>query len=50
MGAYIKDFDLEEFHTEDDWDKYYDELEQKDKQRQQKRQTKMRNYEGYEAE
>jgi len=27
MGAYIKDFDLEEFHTEDDWDKYYDELE-----------------------
>ena len=50
MGAYIKDFDLEEFHTEDDWEKYYDELEQKDKQRQQKHQTKMRNYEGYEAE
>lgn len=49
--SYIRDTDIDwsEYLSEDDENVYelYDQFEQNDKRRIRKRQTKMRNYEGY---
>ena len=49
MSSYIKDFDWEEYQSEDDEKMYdlYDQMEQKDRERTRKKYTKMRGYEGY---
>ena len=49
--SYIKDWDIDwsEYQSEDDEKVYelYSQFEKSDKQRKLKRQTKLRNYEGY---
>ena len=47
MSTYIKDFDWEEYQDEESLEKYYEELEEQEKLKKQKRQTKLREYEGY---
>ena len=48
MSKYI-DFDYDEYRNaaEDDYENFYEELEERDKEKNRKRQYKMRNYEGY---
>ena len=52
MSTYIKDFDWEEYEnaSEEKYEEFYNELEQRDKERSRKKQYKMRSYEGYNEE
>lgn len=47
MSSYIRDYEWEQYQNDDDWDKYYTALEEQDKVKTRKRQTKLREYEGY---
>ena len=48
MSTYIKDFDWEEYNNdEESLEKFYEDLEESDKNKNRKKQIKMRSYEGY---
>lgn len=47
MSSYIKDYEWEQYKDADDFENYYDLLEEQDKIKSRKRQTKLREYEGY---
>ena len=47
MSSYIKDFEWEQYEESENWDEYYTALEEQDKEKSRKRQTKLREYEGY---
>ena len=50
MSSYIKDLDLDEFRDDEDWERYYEDLEEQAEARKRKRQTKLRTYDGYELD
>ena len=47
MSTYIKDFDWEQYKDEESLDQFYKDLEDDDKEKNRKKQIKMRSYEGY---
>lgn len=49
MSTYIKDFDYDDYRNarDDEYENFYEELEQQDKEKNRKKQYKMRKYEGY---
>lgn len=48
MSSYIRSDEWEQVKQTENWDEYYDALEEQDKVKSHKRQTKLRDYEGYE--
>ena len=47
MSSYLKNIDLDDYKTEEEFEDLYDEFEEQDKIKIAKRQTKIRKYEGY---